>query len=242
MAKKSPLQLYGMDDFPLSKLNVVEGKIDLEKFKTGKYIIENLGSDDNGRVRTEESKCKIGDKVIVKLENNVTKQYEVMAKAELKYKMSVRYSGKDEEEMCIPSSELKKEIKKPLVMSYVFDIDDKYVDKTEKFLNGYTKTIEPQMNYESKQKYENEFKKLENMFLLVGGVTSLIIGAIGILNFINAMLTSIISRRREFAMLQSIGMTNKQLNKMLILEGVFLCFRINSYIYNIRQYSIFNNC
>ncbi len=85
-------------------------------------------------------------------------------------------------------------------------------------------------------------KKLENMFLLVGGVTSLIIGAIGILNFINAMLTSIISRRREFAMLQSIGMTNKQLNKMLILEGVFLCFRINSYIYNIRQYSIFNNC
>lgn len=106
-------------------------------------------------------------------------------------------------------------------MSYVFDIDDKYVDKTEKFLNGYTKTIEPQMNYESKQKYENEFKKLENMFLLVGGVTSLIIGAIGILNFINAMLTSIISRRREFAMLQSIGMTNKQLNKMLILEGVF---------------------
>lgn len=110
--KKSPLQLYGMDDFPLSKLNVVEGKIDLEKFKTGKYIIENLGSDDNGRVRTEESKCKIGDKVIVKLENNVTKQYEVMAKAELKYKMSVRYSGKDEEEMCIPSSELKKRNKK----------------------------------------------------------------------------------------------------------------------------------
>jgi len=219
--KKSPLQLYGMDDFPLSKLNVVEGKIDLEKFKTGKYIIENLGSDDNGRVRTEESKCKIGDKVTVKLENNVTKQYEVMAKAELKYKMSVRYSGKDEAEICIPSSELKKEIKKPLTMSYVFDVDDKYVDKTEKFLNDYTKTIEPQMNYESKQKYENEFKKLENMFLLVGGVTSLIIGAIGILNFINAILTSIISRRREFAMLQSIGMTNKQLNKMLILEGVF---------------------
>ncbi|MHB9941590.1 ABC transporter permease [Clostridium sporogenes] len=219
--KKSPLQLYGMDDFPLSKLNVVEGKIDLKKFKTGKYIIENLGSDDNGRVRTEESKCKIGDKVTVKLENNVTKQYEVMAKAELKYKMSVRYSGKDEEEMCIPSSELKREIKKPLTMSYVFDVNDKYVGKTEKFLNDYTKTIEPQMNYESKQKYENEFKKLENMFLLVGGVTSLIIGAIGILNFINAMLTSIISRRREFAMLQSIGMTNKQLNKMLILEGVF---------------------
>ncbi|AVP63609.1 ABC transporter permease [Clostridium botulinum] len=219
--KKSRLQLYGMDDFPLSKLNVVEGKIDLEKFKTGKYIIENLGSDDNGRIRTEESKCKIGDKVTIKLENNVVKQYEVMAKAELKYKMSVRYSGKDEPQMCISSSEFKKEIKQPLIMSYVFDIDDKYEDKIEKFLNDYTKTIEPQMNYESKQKYKDDFKGMQNMILLVGGVTSLIIGVIGILNFINAMLTSIISRKREFAMLQSIGMTNKQLNKMLILEGVF---------------------
>lgn len=57
--------------------------------------------------------------------------------------------------------------------------------------------------------------------MIVGGALSLIIGVIGILNFINAMLTSIISRRREFAMLQSIGMTNKQLRRMLIYEWLF---------------------
>lgn len=220
--EKLELQLYGMDEFPLSNLKVVEGKIDLEKFKTGNYIIEYLGSDDNGRIQTQYSKCKIGDKVIVNLENNETKQYEVMAKVELKYKMSVRYSSKKEEaQMCISSSEFKKQIKEPLTMSYVFNVEDKYVDKIGKFLDNYTKTIEPQMNYESKQKYEEQFKGMENVILLIGGVTSFIIGAIGILNFINAMLTSIISRRREFAMLQSIGMTNKQLNNMLILEGFF---------------------
>ncbi len=36
------------------------------------------------------------------------------------------------------------------------------------------------------------------------------------------MLTEIISRKREFAMLQSIGMTNIQLQKVLIYEG--LCY------------------
>ncbi len=41
--KEFLLELYGMDDFPLSTLDVVEGKIDLEKLKTGNYIIETLG-------------------------------------------------------------------------------------------------------------------------------------------------------------------------------------------------------
>ncbi|NFN88161.1 FtsX-like permease family protein [Clostridium sporogenes] len=224
--KQFILQLYGIDDFPLYALDVVEGKIDLEKFKTGNYTIENLDLDDNGRVKNESNRCKIGDKVTLKLPNNVTKQYEVMAKVVFKFNMSVRHSFSDikhveSEKMCISSSEFKKEIKDPLIMSYVFNMDDKYMGKTEKILESYTKNVEPQMDYESKQKYKDEFDKMQNMILLVGFVASFIIGAIGILNFINAMLTSIISRRREFAMLKSIGMTNKQLNKMLILEGVF---------------------
>ena len=42
----------------------------------------------------------------------------------------------------------------------------------------------------------------------------------GILNFFNAILTGILSRKREFAMLQAVGMTGRQLKKMLMLEGV----------------------
>ena len=58
------------------------------------------------------------------------------------------------------------------------------------------------------------------MFLIVGGSLSFIIALIGILNFFNAILTSIYSRRKEFAMLQSIGMTGRQLKQMLIYEGL----------------------
>ena len=35
------------------------------------------------------------------------------------------------------------------------------------------------------------------------------------------MVTAIISRRREFAMIQSIGMTKRQLRKMLTFEGLY---------------------
>ena len=58
------------------------------------------------------------------------------------------------------------------------------------------------------------------MFLLLGSLLSLIVGLIGILNFFNAILTGIITRRREFAVLQAIGMTGRQLKEMLTLEGL----------------------
>lgn len=43
---------------------------------------------------------------------------------------------------------------------------------------------------------------------------------VGVLNFANALLTSILARRREFAMLQAVGMTGRQLRRMLVTEGL----------------------
>lgn len=47
----------------------------------------------------------------------------------------------------------------------------------------------------------------------------MVVALVGILNYINAIITGIRARRREFAVLQSIGMTGRQLKQMLILEG-----------------------
>ena len=58
------------------------------------------------------------------------------------------------------------------------------------------------------------------MFLLLGGALSFIVGLVGVLNFANAILTGITARRRELAVLQSIGMTARQLRAMLALEGL----------------------
>lgn len=57
------------------------------------------------------------------------------------------------------------------------------------------------------------------MFILGGGI-SLILAFIGVLNFINVMSSGIMIRRVEFAMLESIGMTKRQLCRMLTLEGL----------------------
>ena len=48
-----------------------------------------------------------------------------------------------------------------------------------------------------------------------------IIGVIGFLNMANTIITSIITRKKEYGVLQAIGMTNRQLNLMLQSEGLF---------------------
>lgn len=107
------------------------------------------------------------------------------------------------------------------LMSYLMNVEDQKEDAYGQFVENYTTTTEPLMDYSSKQKYVEEFAGMKNLFVLVGGTLSLVIGLIGILNFINSVLTNVVTRRKEFAMMEAIGMTKKQLLRMLILEGLY---------------------
>ena len=48
----------------------------------------------------------------------------------------------------------------------------------------------------------------------------IILGVIGFMNMANTLITSIITRKKELGILQAIGLTTRQLNKMLQLEGL----------------------
>ena len=87
----------------------------------------------------------------------------------------------------------------------------------EAFLQDYTTNIDPMLDYESKATYAAHFYGFRSMFMLLGGALSFIVGLVGVLNFFNSIVTGITARRRELAVLQSIGMTGRQLQTMLAL-------------------------
>lgn len=221
--------VYGLDDFPLGNLKVLDGEIDYEKLKTGKYILEGVVLDDDHSPIRETSHYDVGDTVTLcnykgdsdsAGENEYTEyNYEVMAKVEVNTYTNSCRMGYDYS-YYLPADIYKTMVSNPGVMSYVYNVEDGAEASTDAFLKNYTENIEPVMAYSSKATKVKEFEGLRNTVIIVGGLLSLIIGFIGILNFINSMLTSILIRRREFAMLQSIGMTSKQLRRMLIAEGI----------------------
>lgn len=106
------------------------------------------------------------------------------------------------------------------VMYYAFNTTEEATAAMEAFLQDYTENVNPQLDYESKATFAGEFESVRGMFLLLGGALSFIVGLVGVLNFANAILTGITARRRELAVLQSIGMTTRQLRTMLAIEGL----------------------
>lgn len=222
--------VYGLEALPLARLQVLEGEIDVEKLKTGDYILEGVDLGDNDEPRWESSHFAVGDKVTLhnykgtaenRLDNEYTSRtFTVMAKVAVKYYTNSCGVGYDYS-YYLPAEVYKELVAVPGVMSYAFNMEDSEEQAMDVFLQNYTENVEPVMNYSSKGTRVREFEGMRNMILVVGGVLSFIIGLIGVLNFLNAMLTSMITRRREFAMLQSIGMTGRQLRKMLMLEGLY---------------------
>jgi putative ABC transport system permease protein len=55
--------------------------------------------------------------------------------------------------------------------------------------------------------------------LALGGGISVVLWLIGVLNFINILTTGILSRRREIALLESIGQSSRQSKNLLTAEG-----------------------
>nr|WP_308625925.1 FtsX-like permease family protein [uncultured Eisenbergiella sp.] len=225
--------LYGMEELPLARMEIVAGEKDpavlKEKLDTGNYIIEGLETDDYGEVYEKHVKYSIGDKVTIHNSDGTEKEVEVIAQIKIKYYTnSVRYSSVDYVFYTSKDGYEKLGGDMDCVMTYVFQCEDDKEGEMEQFLASYTENREPMMSYESKTRYLDEFESLKGTFTLVGGVLSLIIGIIGVLNFVNACITSIITRKKEFAALKAIGMTEKQIQKMVCMEGGYyaagVCF------------------
>ena len=145
--------------------------------------------------------------------------YTVAALVSVPNPLDYRYYGSDE--FVLNDQTFIQDTQTDTIMYYAFDTTDDANDRMEAFLSDYTNNVNPQFDYESKATYLAEFESFRSMFLLLGGALSFIVGLVGVLNFFNAILTGIITRKREFAMLQSVGMTGKQLKTMLVYEGLF---------------------
>ena len=145
-------------------------------------------------------------------------EYTVAALVTVPSALSYRYYGADE--FVMGAETFIRDTGTDSVMYYAFDTTEEANSAMEAFLKDYTENENPQFDYESKATYAGEFESTRSMFLLLGSALSFIVGLVGVLNFFNAILTGITARRRELAVLQSIGMTARQLRTMLALEGL----------------------
>ena len=102
---------------------------------------------------------------------------------------------------------------------FYFDVADETMEEAYALLTDYQQTTALGMNIVSRQSMAEQYEAETRALAVMGYAISIVIALVGVLNFVNSMVTAIISRKREFAMIQSIGMTKRQLCQMLMFEG-----------------------
>lgn len=222
--------VYGVPDDVMRLLEPDDGTIDMEKWKSGKYAVINtyyLDADDE----KGEPLYSVGDTVdLTVLDINITtdtpdrkenkKEFEVMAVCDMPYAISSQRYSILGAQVIIPDSEYFGLTENRNAMTVTMDSEDGRFDEVDKQIRYMTDSGDSQVRMKSKQTYMEEFDDFIKMIKLVGGTLSGILALIGILNFVNAVVTGILSRKRELAMMNAVGMTGRQLKKMLMWEGV----------------------
>lgn len=96
--------------------------------------------------------------------------------------------------------------------------------------------------------YQDAYKLSKTAIGLLKGAAYAMLGIIGIIGFMNmanTLITSIITRRRELGILQAIGMTKRQLNCMLQMEGLVFTagtLLVSMSVGNLFGYLVFLKC
>ena len=120
----------------------------------------------------------------------------------------------------MPEEHFKEIYKDPNLYALLFDVEEEYRQDMENYLSQ-----KDDVGYISTRSLRATITSIKNVTLLIGGMIGAVFALVGLINFINLVMTNIITRRHEFATMQSIGMTDQQLRKMVILESLSYVLR-----------------
>ncbi len=236
---------YGMGEYAVSKLNVVStidgsDKIDWEKFNSGDYVLVSRWTDDDenyvnfvnpgDKVKVRSYAPENGEEMegeyegqkytYISFDNAPVKEYTVYAVVDIPLSMTLRVFSTFNCYFILPEDEFLAVNGDWGAMRTLLDVEDDKEKEVEQWLKNYTTTVNTDMDYYSKDTVKTEYASFNNMIRMVGLVLAAILGLIGLMNFANTMVTSIIVRNREFAMLEAVGMTGRQQKQMLMKEGL----------------------
>ena len=236
---------YGMDEMAVGKLNVVEtidgnDTIDWVKFNSGDYVLVTRWTDEDGRylnfaepgdtvqirsydpqyMEMEEVTAENGETFSYESYDNAPiKEYKVYAVVDIPLAIKLRVFSTFNCDFILPEDEFLRLNGEREAMRTLVDVKDGKEADFNKWIDDYTKNVNSDLVYSSKATLIEEYKSFGNMIEMVGIVLSIILGLIGLMNFANTMVTSILVRSREFAMLEAVGMTGKQQKNKLMKEG-----------------------
>ena len=229
-ADNHPLgNVFGFSENFFDRLDIIEGETDLSVLKNklwnGNNVILMGEYDDHGNFAGAESAfyfgLSVGDTIQFYENGTPTKEFTIIAKAAATDgDVTVTGGGSNIAQIIegprifMAENKFKEIYETPTLYGFLFDVEEQYQQEMETYLAQDTDVA-----YTSILTMKATVSGVKNVVLLIGGMIGAVFALVGLINFINLVMINIITRRHEFATMQSIGMTNRQLRKMMISES-----------------------
>ena len=219
-ADNHPLgNVFGFSENFFNRLDIIEGETDLsvlkDKLWNGNNVILMGEYNDHGNFGGADAADYCG------LSVGDTEEFTIIAKAvATNSDMTMTGGGSNIAQIIegpkifMAENKFKEIYETPTLYGFLFDVEEQYQQEMESYLAQDTDVA-----YTSILTMKATVSSVKNVVLLIGGMIGAVFALVGLINFINLVMTNIITRRHEFATMQSIGMTNRQLRKMIISES-----------------------
>ncbi|MEO1771309.1 hypothetical protein JZO67_003289 [Enterococcus sp. 665A] len=191
--------------------HIKKGSVDYEKLAGGEYLIAS------DYIFKNYPDLAMGKPIDVKIfdgDRSYIKQMTIVAAGRLPEKIdhSASFIASDETIQALSDNNLIK----------FLDIkaDSQRISEVKKELEA----IKGESEFYELESYEDTLKTWESATMMTVGAgysILLVLAVVGIMNLVNTTIDSILSRKKELGVMQAIGMSNKQMRKMLQLESLF---------------------
>ena len=210
------VHFLGISQAVFDKLEWRGEKPSWDKFKSGDYVIVDYG---DKFAEHPVSYYQTGDTFQMKYQNGNEKDYEVLGEALMPYALDYPYADFIYITVLVPEDEYISQTGNESAMYAAIDAKKGRDKQVKAYIDENVLKENDMINVLSVLDMKESFQRFVSKYYMIGGCLALILAFIGIMNFFNTTATSVISRRKELALLEVVGMTKKQVAKMLVAEG-----------------------
>ncbi len=207
-------RIVGIDELEFERINnTLKDPLDKEKFKNGDiaFVSKTFTQGDNGITGK-----KVEFSIPTALNPDKKESIETGAVIDV---YPAYYSAGYTPDLIVSDDFFDKIMGQPLIEMIKIDYDEPFSKSVETSIKKVIKSNKL-ISTESKLGNYSEMKNSENQITVLGGSLGIIIMLLAISNYLNMMSESIQNRSKEFAVLESVGMTRKQIKKMIVFESL----------------------
>lgn len=208
------VDLYGINESAFQYMEWGGESLTWEEFNTSNKAIVHAPENQNGDA------VQVGDTYNIAFTQNNVQEYLVLSEGTLPYNMQFLFYQELEVDVYVPDTVFVAETGEDNAMYACINAKEGKQEAVQDYLDKNVLSGEQTYIEESILDYKNGFQNYLNKFYVLGGSLAAILAMIGIMNYFNAMATSILTRKKELTLLEILGMTKKQIRKMLVYEGL----------------------